>query len=834
MKGKIISIKEDFLNEFPQIYQKPSKINKYLKKYSNKIEIDIKNKFKKLELDKNFAIYANGGFGRKEMFPSSDIDLSIVELNKIQDYGNLEKFISFMWDRGYKVGHSVRSINDIKKISKKDLKEFTSYLTRRAIISNQNIDNKITKALNGLWTRNNFYNQKFIEQQRRHSEFHSSAYNLEPDLKESPGTLRDFQSALWILQHCYGLDSKDAINKSGVIDGEFKKAIEAYNFIKSLRFATNIATQKNRLNFEAQIEVSKYAKLNKKSSKASVEKMMKNYYENASILSYFNEIIFEKYNEKKVNIFSKKISGIYKNKNKIGIRNIDIKKNKDLIFQIFIEIGKNKNINLIDTPTKSLIKKNINLIDEKFIKQKIYSKQFLEILRSKYNLSSILKTMKNLGVLQAYIPEFANVVGQMQFDLFHIYTVDEHTFKVVRNMRQMKLFKQKGFELEYELINKIPKIEILYLAGIFHDLGKGKGGDHSDIGAKISYDFAIRIGMSETDAGLISWLVKEHLIMSSISQKKDIGEAETIIEFAKQVEQSEKLDYLYLLTINDIRATNPALWNGWKHQLLKDLYILTRSKINKEPLIASSSIALERKKNTLLAFSVNDGEVLESYLSNLGNSYFNKNLSESLKWQAALIVKNKDKDLIVGCKNIFENLIEIFIKVKNSKGLFYKFTKILEHSGLEVIDANIFSSTDNTFAANTFITKFSHHDRKLLNSDLIELKKRIEKNFTEFNKIKDFQKKSIKKNRFEKVINISNSINKDKGRNLITIETSDSQGLLANIAKVFFDNNVSIFSARINTLGDRVEDTFEIENHNKTLLGSNKIEKIVADLEKVV
>ena len=834
MKGKIIAIKKDFINEFPQIYLKPSKINKYLKKHSNKIEVDIKNKFKRLELDKNFAIYANGGFGRKEMFPSSDVDLSIVKLNKIQDYGNLEKFISFMWDRGYKVGHSVRSINDIKKISKKDLKEFTSYLTRRAIISNQNIDNKITKALNGLWTRNNFYNQKFIEQQRRHSEFHSSAYNLEPDLKESPGTLRDFQSALWILQHCYGLDSQDAINKSGVIDGEFKKTIEAYNFIKSLRFATNIATQKNRLNFEAQIEVSKYAKLNKKNSKASVEKMMKNYYENASILSYFNEIIFEKYNEKKVNIFSIKISGIHKNKNKIGITNIDIKKNKDLIFQIFIEIGKNKNINLIDTPTKSLLKKHINLIDEKFRKQKIYSKQFLEILRSKYNLSSILKTMKNLGVLQAYITEFANVVGQMQFDLFHIYTVDEHTFKVVRNMRQMKLFKQKGFELEYELINKIPKIEILYLAGIFHDLGKGKGGDHSDIGAKTSYDFAIRIGMSETDAGLISWLVKKHLIMSSISQKKDIGEEETIIEFAKQVEQSEKLDYLYLLTINDIRATNPALWNGWKHQLLKDLYILTRSKINKEPLIASSSIALERKKNTLLAFMGNDGEVLESYLSNLGNSYFNKNLSESLKWQAALIVKNKDKDLIVGCRTIFENLIEIFIKVKNSKGLFYKFTKVLDHSGLEVIDANIFSSTDNNFAANTFIAKFSHHDRKLLNSDLIELKKRIEKNFTEFNKIKDVQKKSIKKNRFEKVINISNSINKDKGRNLITIETSDSQGLLANIAKVFFDNNVSIFSARINTLGDRVEDTFEIENHNKTLLGSNKIEKIVADLEKVV
>ena len=234
------------------------------------------------------------------------------------------------------------------------------------------------------------------------------------------------------------------------------------------------------------------------------------------------------------------------------------------------------------------------------------------------------------------------------------------------------------------------------------------------------------------------------------------------------------------------------------------------------------------------AYERNDYTFLDKYLSNLGNNYFNKNVSESLKWQAALIIKNKDNDLIVGCKTVFENLIEIFIKVKNSKGLFYKFTKVLEHSGLEVIDANIFSSIDNTFAANTFITKFSHHDRKLIKSDLIELNKRIEKNFTNFNKIKNIQKKPIKKNNFEKIVNISDSVNKEKVRNLITIETSDSQGLLVNIAKVFFDNNVSIFSARINTLGDRVEDTFEIENHNKTLLGKNKVKKIVAALEKVV
>ena len=260
MKEKIQSINKEFYKNFQEIYSKPSKTNKYLKKYSNIVEKDIKNKFLELNLNQDFVIYANGGFGRKEIFPNSDIDLSIVEKNKIKDFTNLEKFISLLWDEGYKIGHSVRSISHIKKISKEDLKEFTSYLTRRPIISCDEIDIKITKALSRLWTKNNFYNGKYIEQQQRHSEFFSTAYNLEPDLKESPGTLRDFQSALWILQHCFELSSVEEISRSRLLNGELNNAINAYNFIKSLRFATNITTKKNRLNFEAQIEIAKKAK----------------------------------------------------------------------------------------------------------------------------------------------------------------------------------------------------------------------------------------------------------------------------------------------------------------------------------------------------------------------------------------------------------------------------------------------------------------------------------------------------------------------------------------------------------------------------------------------
>jgi len=836
MKEKFESINKDFYNNISDIYLEPTKINKYLRKHSNVIENSIKRKFKDLNLHENFVIYANGGFGRKEMFPTSDVDISIVEIKKNKNFDNLEKFISYLWDQGFKVGHSVRKVKDIKNISKSDIKEFTSYLTRRPIISNKDIDKEITMTLCKLWTKNNFYNEKYIEQQKRHNQFFSTAFNLEPDLKESPGTMRDFQTALWILQHCFGLDSQPAIKKSKLLDGQYKNTVIAYNFIKFLRFHANLSTDRNRLSFESQIEISKNINsISEKDTKSTVEKMMRKYYEMAEYISYFNSTVFEKYNETYPKNLFKNANPIYKHKSKIGINeNIDIKTNKDLIFKLFIEIGKSKKINLIDTETKALLRNNLNLIDQEFRKDKYFADQFLDILKSKHNLSSILKTMKSLGILQKYIPEFGEVVGQMQFDLFHVYTVDEHTLKVVRNMNQMKLYEQEGFLLEHELINKIPKIEILYIAGLFHDLGKGKGGDHSEIGAKTSFNFAKRLGMSSTDAKLISWLVKKHLIMSSISQKKDISDPLTINDFAKEVEQNEKLNYLYLLTVNDIRATNPALWNGWKHQLLRDLYTLTRSKINKNPIKASSDIALDRKNSVLSELNKDEKSFVKNYFSKFSDSYFNKNATESLKWQSQLIIQNKNCDLVIACKNKFDNLLEIFIKVDNSEGLFLKLTKTLEKSGLEIIDANIFTSTDDKLAANTFITKFSHHDRALNQSELKELSIRIIKNFNNYEDFSDSIKNAKKKIKFQNKLNITNTHNTSKGRNLITIETSDRPGLLSDIARVFYDNNLSIFSARINTLGDKVEDTFELENFNKTLIPNKKMKEIIASLKKVV
>lgn len=836
MTDKKLTINENYWTNFSKVYKNPSLVNDYLKEHSDNVEQVIVLNFKELGLEEDYSIYANGGFGRKEMFPSSDVDISIItNKTRVKSTENLEKFIARLWDLGFQVGHSVRSLNDIRKVSASDPKEYTSYLTRRSLISTPKIDKKINDVLKKSWSKKKFFKAKIDEQEQRYLSFFSTEYNLEPDLKESPGTLRDFQTALWILQHCFDLKTFEAIKNSKEFGIEISSANDSYDFVKAMRFATNIISKKNRLNFESQIEISKQAELKQSSDKKSVETMMKRYYENASNLSNFNNLVLETFKEKNVFVITKELDDFYIRGNKIGIKGDNLSGREGLIFGIFIAIGKNKKITSIDTPTIALLKDNISLVDDYFRDSNYFSSQFLEILKSKYNLSSILKSMKNLGIIQAYIKEFGEVVGQMQFDLFHVYTVDEHTFKVVRNMRQMQIHYQDEFKLEYELLNKLPKVEILYLAGLFHDLGKGKGGNHSEIGAKTSLIFAKKIGLSVADADLISWLVLNHLQMSSISQKKDISDPDTIGSFANIVLNTERLDYLYLLTVNDIKATNPALWNGWKHGLLRDLFLSTRSKLNKEPVKTSDEISKDRKFNVLQAVEKNKQEIATNYLNLFDNSYFNKNNSDKLKWQSTLILKDIDAEIVVGCRRCFDNMLEVFIKTENFDGLFLKLVKVLELSGLEIVDANISTSMNKNIAANTFITKFVHHNRPLTNSELKEVSSRIKENFSNFSSSKKQPSKKFRTSKgFKKTIHITNIEDKNKKRNLLTVETSDSPGLLAKIARVLYENGTSIYSARINTLGDRVEDTFEIEDITISTVSNTKINRISKALKEVI
>ena len=835
MNEKISDLNSKFWDDFSSLYKKNKGTNSYLYKTSNEIEKTITKMFKNYGLEEEYSIFAIGGFGKKEMFPSSDIDISIIKNNKnIKKEADLEKFIASLWDLGWKIGCSVRSLSELKNILRKDAKELTSYFSLRPLISNKNIEARVNKITQSAWNKNAYFKAKIIEQQERYYSFDSSAFNLEPDLKESPGTMRDFQNAEWILNYCLGLDCEEKIKASDIFHSSYFEARKSYEFIKTIRYATNLATKnKNRLNFESQIDIAKKAIKKNLSEKDKVETLMQKFFFQVQTITSFNQLVEQVYAESRIIGIKKKKGNFFYKGNQIGILETDIKNNREILLDIFIELGKNNKVNQIHSESINTLKKSSSLIDNEFRSCPSNSSKFLKILRSKYHLSSILKLMKMTGILQKYIPEFDEVIGQMQFDLFHIYTVDEHTLKVVRNMRQMKIKESDEFLLENELIKKIPKVELLYIAGLFHDLGKGKGGNHSEIGAKTSMDFAKRLGLSVADSELISWLVLNHLKMSSISQRKDISDPKTINEFAEIVLNTERLDYLYLLTINDIRSTNPKLWNAWKHGLLRDLFLSTRSYLNKEPVKTSREISSDRKNSIYKLLEGNELTYLKSVWGNFDDSYFNKHLSDSLKWQSDLILSKPHDGIKVACRKCFDNLLEIFIKVDNSDGLFLKIVKILDSVGLEIVDASIYTSKDNLMAMNTFVTKFHSHDNPLLKSEIGDIKSKIINNFKKFTPSKRVRKK-LENKAFKNKVKISNIEDADNKKNHLTIEAFDSPGILIKIAEIFYKNNVSIQSARINTLGEKVEDTFEIKDITISSVSKKKIEKISNALEEII
>jgi len=842
MKKDLENLDFKFWSWFPSGIKDPKRINYFLNQRSKLLDREIIKKFEDFNLQEDFSLFAIGGYGNKEIFPSSDIDISILQINsKIKDYSNLEKFVASLWDFGLKVGHSVRTEQDIKKIVTSDIKEFTSYLSLRPLSANKKsleIIHKIFEKKEKLFPNNKFFIKKKIEQENRYLSFDSTEFNLEPDLKESPGSLRDFQTAAWILDHCFKIKSHSDITNSNIFNtNEFKQLVDAHNFIKLLRYAINLiqTNSRNRLSFNSQIELAKKANIKTSKAKQPVEKLMQLYYSNAEKLSIFNETIFDLYEEKNPLRVKRDYGEFFIKNNRIGLKNEDLKNNKHLIFKIFIKLGQRKDITNIDTRTSKILRENILLIDKDFKNDINFSKQFLEILRSPYNLSSILKKMKRLGIIQAYIKEFEEVIGQMQFDLFHVYTVDEHTFKVVRNMRQMKINHiDEGFEIETELINRLPKIEILYLAGLFHDLGKGKGGNHSEIGAKTSYKFAKKIGMSMHDSELVSWLVLNHLEMSSISQRKDIYDPSTIKDFASLCGNIERLNYLYLLTINDIRATNPTIWNGWKHELLRSLFFNTRSRLNKEPELSFKKIAQDRIKSIVKDLGHGDKNIISDLWKNINENYFGRFSSSQLEWQAQSIIKVKADDDVIELRQNFESLLEIFIKVKNMNGLFLRLVEIFDSLGVEIIDADIATTKDQKIALNTFIASYKYKSKKLTQNDIKDLLSKIHAIFDGTKIIKRMVHDKNSNSHFKNPTKITESVDEENRRNIITIETINSSGLLVKIAEIFKNYEASIHSAKITTLGEKVEDTFFIEDLRTNLISKNKMQSIKKALSEII
>ena len=828
MSNKLEAINQDFEEKFHLVFQKPELIQSSLNHRSKEFDLIITRQFKRFELDDDFAIVALGGYGRNELFPGSDIDLSIIQLKKrTKKIEEVRDFIAWLWTLNVKIGHSVRTIKDIEKITKSDLKEFTSYLSNRIIFCTIKKEIELTKALNELsagWSKSKFFKAKKLEQSSRFASFDSTEFNLEPDLKESPGCLRDFQTALWVLEHCFEVSSLMDCEKLSLFNKKDLAGInQSYCHIKSLRFLLNLHANTNRISFENQLLLAKRSKLKASKKSSVVENFMRIFFLHAAKLSDFNEMVFQAYEDRNALLKRPYTKNFYVFRDRLGIQeHIDLAKNPELVLESFLQVGRLKNINGLDFMSMRKIQEAIPKINANFFLSRATGNQFIEILKSQTNLSTILKKLKQLGIMRLLIPEFGVIEGQMQFDMFHVYTVDEHTFKVVRNMRQMQIGRiDKSMSIEQELINKLPKIELLYLAGIFHDLGKGKGGDHSEIGEKIVTKFCKRLSFSIHDTELLAWLVRNHLIMSSISQKTDVHDPETIDNFTKIVNSIEKLNYIYILTVNDIRGTNPTLWNSWKHDLLKELFLSSRRKLNFEDQETTQSITIERKRNSLLGVKNKNLLAVKNIWAQLPNTYFAKYQIEQLQNQALAISNTNLETSVSVIKR--KNLLEIFIFTPNQLGLFYKTAKALETLSLETIDANIHTTNDGIFAMNTFICRHKVLGSNITKRDEVGIQNKIIARLASASAIKESKSSSKMKKVFEHSTRVEISKLANLSYNLITLETLDQPALLSQVAYIFYEHGINVISSRITTLGEKVEDNFIVmDARKKSQINANK------------
>lgn len=805
------------------------------------------------------ALVAVGGYGRGELHPSSDIDLLILLDNNDQKQHDesIEKFLMLMWDIGLEVGHSVRTINDCIQQAKNDITVVTNLMEARLIHGNAQLFEEMKQQVgpDHIWSGREFFQAKLDEQIARHHRFGDTAYNLEPNIKENPGGLRDIQVIGWVAKrHFDATTLHDLVNHGFLSEDEYHTLIFSQNFLWKIRFALHVLTgrREDRLLFDNQRILSEQFGYQDSEHRLAVEHFMKEYYRTVMELNRLNEMLLQLFNEVILNE-NEKVEVIPIN-SRFQSRNGYIEVINEKIFtrypfallEIFLIMQQHAELKGVRAETIRLIRSHTYLINEKFRNDLRCNSLFMEIFRQPRGLTHELRRMNRYGILAAYLPEFANIVGQMQHDLFHVYTVDEHTMFLVRNLRR---FTVKEFEHEFPLcsstIKTIPKLELLYIAGLFHDIAKGRGGDHSTLGAQDAIAFCQHHGLSTYDTNLVAWLVRNHLYMSTTAQRRDISDPDVIFEFANFVGSQEKLDYLYLITVADIRATSPSLWNAWKNSLLLDLYYAAsrayrRGLGNPESLSERITESKNLAREKLLKQGVDENRINE-YWSYLEDDYFIRYSVDEIVWHASAILDSKELRLpiILVREQTQRGGTELFVCAKDVRYVFATITATLGRLGLSITDARIATSRLG-YTLDTFI---------VLEKDggIITDRHRIDEIINELDRVlvaPDIKyvfsstanlavPRQLK--HFPLATRVLFQPDEKNQRTIMEVVARDHPGLLAKIAAALVKCDVRLQNAKIATFGERAEDIFFITNKDQTPIDDeNRQDEIKTEIINMV
>ncbi len=800
------------------------------------------------------ALIAVGGYGRGELHPHSDIDLLILIHRRLREDPRIAAFVRLLWDLDLDIGHSVRTVSECLQEAQRDVAVMTTLMERRLLVGSGDLASELDKVMRRrrLWPSSSYFRAKHDEQEARHDRWGDVEYGLEPDVKNSPGGLRDIQTVGWVTKRHFDASSVEELVQLEILtESERDTFVAGQLFLWRVRFALHLLAgrRQDHLVFDYQRQIADRFGYRDSEGLLAVECFMRDYYRhvlelrevNDILLQHFNEVILHRGREvtESVNERFQLCNGYIE-----AVDEQVFSRSPESLLEIFVLMANHSKISGVRASTIRLIRESLDLIDARFRSNPAVARLFIELLRSPYTLGSQLTRMRRYGILGRYIPAFGQVVGQMQHDLFHIYTVDAHTIMVIRHMRRFFMPKYRDdFPFVVEALQYISKVELLFLAGLFHDIAKGRGGDHSQLSAIEASNFCSSLGLSAEDRELVTWLVQHHLVLSTTAQRMDIDDPQVVSQFANMVGSERNLSYLVALTVADINATNPNLWNGWRASLISKLYrsarVMLRSADNDSSAVATVDPQANRNEaETALAQIGIGSDVAERIWTDSENSIvMYHNVDDTVQLTAGIHHHDFEDGPFVRTSDIFgstrgEEATEVFVCAPNRPLLFANCVAMLDELQLQVVNARIVTGEsqmcyDSFIVLNMDGERIGDEERKRQISEQIRsalhnpskqrkrFPRRVSRQLTQF--VRPATLKLTSPN--------------DEGKSTLELVVSDRPGLLALIAETFVELDVELHEARIATLGERVEDLFVISDLNgKPLQTGSRTERIVDTL----
>lgn len=792
----------------------------------------------------DLSLIAVGGYGRGELHPKSDIDLLILSDSGFSKHSEdkISQLITLLWDLKLDVGHSVRTLKDCFEQGKREITVATSMIESRLIRGNENTFQKLQDLINqtAFWPSNQFFTIKKEEQISRHRNCRGDGYNLEPDIKNGYGGLRDIQTIAWVAKRHFGAQSLlELASYNYITPTECLEISDCQSQLWTIRFALHTVTNRpdNRLLFDFQSEVATLLGYHGQRNEA-VEQMMKVFYQTIHRVKELNEMLLQYFDEAILGNIATEFHVIDEHF-KIHGDMIELtspghfQENPESILQLFIHIADNPRIKGIYSPTLRELREARRGLTYWLQDMPECRMLFITIIKHPRGMGLPFTLMHEYGVLAAYIPEWSRIVGQMQFDLFHAYTVDEHTHKLAKFIYNYPHTKEE-LPIAHEIYSNLEKPELLFIATLFHDIAKGQLGDHSTLGAIAALAFCELHSLTRYESNIVAWLVQHHLTLSVTAQRRDISDPRVIIEFSKIVRDEKHLNLLYCLTVADICATNEETWNSWKASLMRDLYYKTlkvlRRGLENPPDIRDRIRDRQRKTLALLA-NIGITEIMVKPLwKRFKLNYFFRYTSAQISWHTQHLLTHTDNTIpliLISTQNA-RGGSEIFVYHKDIPLLFSSVVTEIDKKKLSVHDAKILSSRDN-YSLSTFTVL--EQDGEHIDSDKIQrlrsaiLNSLLNPEIINPNSIRlERVKRQFK---FEPEITFLPTRRK---RTQIEVVAFDAPGILANIGTVFVDHGLVLDTAKISTIGERAEDLFIVSTADGDSLTVEQEENLKASL----